>query len=179
MMKRAISEYSHINKIAAQKFDEMLREIVEEYNNRDNNVFANKVAGEVHEAVMKEIESKVDGLSDKLLELFKELKTDKEKFKTLGITFEEKAFYDILVAVRDDNHFEYADAKCIELAKKIKELIDNSSVYADWKNNANLRAQLNVDIIDLLYSNGYPPEWHDKVYDRVMEQVDNFKKNED
>ena len=179
MMKRAIREYAGVNRLAAKKFDEMLGKIVEEYNNRDDNVFANKVAGEVHEAVMKEIESKVDGLSDHIIELFKALKKDKEKFKALGITFEEKAFYDILVAVRDDNRFEYPDGKCIELAKKIKELIDNTAIYADWRNNSNLRNQLNVDVIDLLYVNGYPPEWHDKVYDRVMEQVDNFKRHQE
>ena len=179
MMRRAIKEYSLVNRLAAMKFDEMLAEIVEEYNNRDSNVFANKVAGEVHEAVMKEVEKKVEGLSDKILELLKALKSDKEKFKTLGITFEEKAFYDILVAVRDDNKFEYPDDRCIDLAKKIKSLIDDSTVYADWKNNANLRDKLNADIINLLYVNGYPPEWYDDVYDRVMEQVDNFKKNEE
>ena len=179
MMKRAIREYSMTNKIAAKRFDDMLDEIVKEYNNRDSNVFANKVAGEVHEAVMKEVESKVEGLSEKIIELFRKLKTDKEKFKALGITFEEQAFYDILVAVRDDNKFEYADEKCLELAKKIKALIDNTAIYADWKNNANLRNQLNVDIIDLLYANGYPPAWHEKVYERVMEQVDNFKRYED
>ena len=179
MMKRAIREYSMTNKIAAKRFDDMLDEIVKEYNNRDSNVFANKVAGEVHEAVMKEVESKVEGLSEKIIELFRKLKTDKEKFKALGITFEEQAFYDILVAVRDDNKFEYADKKCLELAKKIKALIDDTAIYADWKNNANLRNQLNVDIIDLLYANGYPPAWHEKVYDRVMEQVDNFKRYED
>ena len=177
MMKRAIREYSRVNKLAAKKFDEMLAEIVKEYNNRDSNVFANKVAGEVHEAVMKEVEKKVEGLTGKILELFKALKTDKEKFKALGITFEEKAFYDILVAVRDDNKFEYADEKCLDLAKKIKALIDNSTIYADWINNKKLRARLNVEIINLLYVNGYPPEWHDKVYDRVMEQVDNFKRH--
>lgn len=178
IMKRAIREYSLTNKIAAKRFDEMLDEVVKEYNNRDNNVFANKVAGEVHEAVMNEVNSKVESLSDKILELFKELKTDKEKFKALGITFEEKAFYDILIAVRDDNKFEYADEKCLELAKKIKALIDDTAIYADWKNNANLRNQLNVEIVDLLYDNGYPPEWHDKVYERVMDQVDNFKHNQ-
>ena len=179
MMRRAIKEYSLTNKIAAKRFDEMLEEVVREYNNRDNNVFANKVAGEVHKAVMREVDRKIEGLSAKILDLFKALKADKEKFKALGITFEEKAFYDILVAVRDDNHFEYPDDKCLKLAKKIKELIDNTAIYADWKNNANLRNQLNVDIVDLLYLNGYPPEWYDKVYDRVMEQVDNFKRHEE
>ena len=41
----------------------------------------------------------------------------------MGISFEEKAFYDILVKVRDDHGFPYADEKCVVLAKKIKELV--------------------------------------------------------
>ena len=175
LMRRAIREYEKTNKLAARKFDEMLEEIVKEYNTRDNSVFGNKVAGEVHEKVMQEVDRKVESLSERILTLFRELNKDKEKFKALGITFEEKAFFDILVAVRDDNSFEYPDAKCLELARKIKELVDNTAVYADWKNNKNLRDDLNVEIVDLLYANGYPPKWHDKVYDRVMEQVENFK----
>ena len=35
-----------------------------------------------------------------------------------------------------------------------------------------------MDIVDLLYINGYPPEWCEGAYERVKEQVDNFKKNE-
>lgn len=178
MMKRAISEYSKTNKVAAARFDEMLDEIIREYNNRDRNIFANKVAGEVHDAVIEEVNKKVDGLSDRIIELLNALKADKETFKSLGITFEEKAFYDILIAVRDDNKFEYPEEKCIELAKKIKALIDNTSIYADWHNNTNLRAQLHMDIVDLLYMNGYPPEWCEGAYERVKAQVDNFKKNE-
>ena len=175
LMRRAIRDYEKTNRLAARKFDEMLEEIVKEYNTRDNSVFGNKVAGEVHEKVMQEVERKVESLSERILNLFRELNKDKEKFKELGITFEEKAFFDILVAVRDDNTFEYPDEKCLELARKIKELVDNTAVYADWKNNKNLRDDLNVEIVDLLYANGYPPKWHDKVYDRVMEQVENFK----
>ena len=94
----------------------------------------------------------------------------------MGITFEEKAFFDILVAVRDENKFEYPDEKCVELSKKIKELIDNTAIYADWNNNDNLKAELADNMIDLLYDNGYPPAWNDDVYDRVMDQVNNFKK---
>ena len=37
---------------------------------------------------------KINGLSNKLLDILKELKTDSEKFKVLGITFEEKTFFD-------------------------------------------------------------------------------------
>ncbi|MBV7504809.1 DUF3387 domain-containing protein [Bacillus sp. sid0103] len=43
--------------------------------------------------------------------------------RELGITYEEKAFYDILVKVRDDHGFPYANDKCLVLANKIKILL--------------------------------------------------------
>ena len=176
MLTKAIKEYSKTNKIAAKKFEDMLKELVQQYNDRDKDIFGNKVAGQAVEQIQQEVDKKVQSLTDQILELFKSLKKDKEKFKELGITFEEKAFFDILVAVRDENKFEYPDEKCVELSKKIKELIDNTAIYADWNNNDNLKAELADNMIDLLYDNGYPPAWNDDVYDRVMDQVNNFKK---
>ena len=178
MLAKAIKEYSKINKAAAKKFEDMLSDIVQQYNDRDKDVFGNKVAGVTVDLIQKEVDKKVETFTDKIIELFKNLKKDKEKFKELGITFEEKAFFDILVDVRDEHKFEYPDAKCIELSKKIKELIDNTAIYADWNNNDNLKAELADNMIDLLYDNGYPPAWNDDVYERVMDQVNNFKKYE-
>ena len=176
MLAKAIKEYSKTNKIAAKKFEDMLKELIQQYNDRDKDIFGNKVAGQAVDQIQQEVDKKVQSLTDKILELFKSLKKDKEKFKELGITFEEKAFFDILVAVRNENKFEYPDEKCVDLSKKIKELIDNTAIYADWNNNDNLKAELADNMIDLLYDNGYPPAWNDDVYDRVMDQVNNFKK---
>lgn len=176
MLSKAIKEYSKTNMVAAKRFEDMLKELVQQYNDRDKDIFGNKVAGQTVAQIQQVIDTKVQSLTDKILELFKSLKKDKEKFKELGISFEEKAFFDILVAVRDENKFEYADEKCVDLSKKINELIDNTAIYADWNNNDNLKAELADNMIDLLYDNGYPPAWNDDVYDRVMEQVNNFKK---
>lgn len=73
----------------------------------------------------------------------------------MGISFEEKAFYDILVKVRDDHHFEYADDKCVVLAKEIKKLVDDKAQYADWASRDDIKNQLNMDLTILLYQNGY------------------------
>ena len=53
--------------------------------------------------------------------LMKQLKDEQESFNSLGIDYEEKAFYDILVAVAQKFHFEYPEDKNIELAKAIRE----------------------------------------------------------
>jgi len=54
--------------------------------------------------------------------------------------------------------------------------VDNSSVYADWINNRNVRSQLQNDLIKTLYRNGYPPQWNDEIFRKVLEQVENYKK---
>lgn len=82
---------------------------------------------------------------------------DKMSFEKIGISFEEKAFYDILVKVRNDHGFSYNDGKCIILAKKIKELIEDKSKYVDWSTKDNIKNELNRDLTILLYQNGYPP----------------------
>lgn len=51
------------------------------------------------------------------------LKEDNASFEEMKITFEEKAFYDILIKVRDTHGFPYADEKCITLAKGIRSLL--------------------------------------------------------
>ena len=167
LLRRAIADYGRTNKVKAIEFDERLRQVVDEYNSRDKLVFTSEVVADF-----------VDDLSDQLIHIIKDLKGDKESFENMGITFEEKAFYDILVKVRDDHDFPYADEKCIVLAKKIKELVDDKACFADWAVRDDIKNQLNMDLTVLLYENGYPPEWDEEVFEKVMAQAENFKKNE-
>ena len=116
------------------------------------------------------------------------MKEDRESFRRVGLTFEEKAFYDILMSLRDQYNFEYGEdkvvdgvtvnEKCKSLAKKIKEIIDTKSSFADWLNNQNVRNQLKYDIKICLVKNGYPPQYSPEVFRKVMEQVENFEENQ-
>ncbi|MCD8287971.1 MAG: HsdR family type I site-specific deoxyribonuclease [Porphyromonadaceae bacterium] len=175
---QAIREYSRTNKLRAEHFNEMLKKTIEAYNKRDKLPFANESAKDVIENVSNIVVNEIDKLSDKLIGLLKELHTDSKKFKELGITFEEKAFYDVLVETRNRHGFEYADEHCITLAKKIKGLIDDTAVYADWLNNDNLKYRLSFQLTILLHHEGYPPEWDEEVFQKVLEQVENYKNNE-
>ena len=178
MVAKAIRAYSKTNKIRAEHFQKMLEETIDAYNTRDKLTFANEVTQDVVNEVGDLVSYKVNSLSEKLKRIFSELKKDSEKFKELGITFEEKAFFDVLTEVRDKHGFEYADDRCIELAKKIKLLIDNTAVYADWLNNDNLKGELASELTVLIYKEGYPPEWDEEVFEKVLEQVENYKRNE-
>ena len=139
LVAKAIRAYSRTNKLQAEHFQKMPEDTIDAYNTRDKLTFTNDVTQNVVNDVYDIVSYKINGLSNKLLDVLKELKTDSEKFKVLGITFEEKTFFDILVEVRDKHGFEYADDRCIELARKIKVLIDDTAIYADWFNNDDLK----------------------------------------
>ncbi|MCW4080069.1 DUF3387 domain-containing protein [Prevotella copri] len=156
----------------------IISELADEYNTRDNLTFTNEVAHATIDAVTDIVDEKVKSLTDKLVELFKDLKADSQKFKDLGISFEEKAFFDVLVSVRDTHQFEYPEERCIELAKKIKLLVDDMTIYADFINNNSLKSKLSNDLMMLLYKSGYPPVWNQEVFQKIMEQVDNYKYNQ-
>lgn len=179
LVAQAIKAYSKTNKVRAEHFQKMLEETIEAYNTRDNLTFVNQVTQDVVNDVCDMVSYKINGLSGRLMNILKELKADSEKFKVLGITFEEKAFYDVLVEVRDRHKFEYADERCIALAKKIKEKIDDTAVYADWLNNDNLKSKLASELTILLFKEEYPPQWDEEVFQKVLEQVENYKKNND
>ena len=96
MLNKAIKEYSHTNKVRGEEFMEMLNKVVDKYNTRDKLTFTNEVATDAVNSINGVVDGKITELTDQLLQLFKDLNTDKEEFIKLGITFEEKAFYDIL-----------------------------------------------------------------------------------
>ena len=98
------------------------------------------------------------------------------------IDYEEKAFYDILVAVAEKFQFDYPDDKNIELAKEIRAALRDKEKYSDWANSMQIKALMQADIIMILAKHGYPPvppEIYEKVYNDILEQAENFKKYSD
>ena len=183
MLKKQISEYSRTNQMAAKKFQEMLEETIKVYHERRKHLTMEE-AGEAQELTSEEI---IRNATEQALKILKDMNVDRESFRKIGLTFEEKAFYDILMALRDEYNFEYGtdrvvdgvvvNDKCKALAQKIKEIIDTKSSFADWLNNQIVRDQLKFDIKVCLIKNGYPPQYSPEVFRKVMEQVENFEEN--
>ena len=181
MLRKSIKEYKDTNKIAAEKYEELLNKTLEEYHNRRASLSSAEATSTQAEAV----NSIIQNATQQALDILSKLGEDKDSFRKLGLTFEEKAFYDILMHLRDKYNFEFGEDKkvggliindkCKVLAQKIKELIDVQSSFTDWLNNSNVRADLNQKIFFCLHQNGYPPQHNDEVFDQVMEQVENFK----
>lgn len=183
MLRKQIKEYSKTNQMAAKKIQEMLEETINQYHERRKHLTLEE-AGVAQEKTVDEI---IKNATEQALRILNDMKADRESFRKIGLTFEEKAFYDILMALRDEYNFEYGvdknvdgvvvNDKCKSLAKKIKEIIDVKSSFADWLNNQIIRDQLKFDIKVCLIKNGYPPQYSPEVFRKVMEQVENFEEN--
>ena len=162
LLSYAIEEFKRVNKIKSIEFAERMKAVVETYNNRrKDETFANEV---------------LDDVANQLVDLIHELKTERESFKNIGIDYEEKAFYDILLAVSRKYEFEYPNDKMIELSKEIRVVVEDKAKYTDWSTREDIKASLQVDLIILLDKYGYPPVTIDDVYKEVLEQAENFKK---
>ena len=71
---------------------------------------------------------------------------------------------------------------------KLEKLDKSWNFYSDisflsWLNNLkelnltrnDIKNKLNMDLTVLLYKSGYPPEWDEEVFEKIMEQAENFK----
>ncbi|MEH2931209.1 type I restriction endonuclease subunit R [Candidatus Ventrimonas sp. KK005] len=162
LLSYAIEEFKRVNKIKSIEFAERMKAVVENYNNRrKDEAFANEV---------------LDDVANQLADLIQELKAERNSFQDIGIDYEEKAFYDILLAVSKKYEFEYPDDKMIALSKEIRAVVDDKAKYTDWSTREDIKATLQVDLIILLDKYGYPPVTIDDVYKEVLEQAENFKK---
>lgn len=183
MLRKQIKEYGRVNQLAAKSFQEMIEKTIDEYHERRKHLTAEE-AGATQEAASEDI---IKAATEQALVILRQMNENRESFRKIGLTFEEKAFYDILIALRDQYKFEYGidkevngivvNDKCKTLAKKVKEIIDTESSFVDWLNNQNVRNQLKLKIKICLVKNGYPPQYSPEVFTKVMEQVENFEEH--
>ena len=166
LLKRAIKEFGKTNRLKAIEFSKKLKNVIDRYNSRNTISDVEDIIDDV-----------VNNLSEELEKIFTDLKQEKQSFENLGITFEEKAFYDILIAVAEKYGFkeQLAEDTYIFLAKGIQKLVGNKSKYTDWTNRQDVKDELYADVAKLLKKNGYPPKTIDVAYDEIMKQVENYK----
>ena len=105
--------------------------------------------------------------------MFEELRKENESFAGLGIDIEGKSFYDVLKSLA----VKYEFYKLLDLAKLVKDEVDDKAKYTDWSQRDDIKAELKVNLIILLADNDYPPVDRDEVYKEIFEQAQNFKKN--
>lgn len=162
LLNKAIGEIKKVNRVKGVDFTKKMESLVERYNDRDaNDIFRSEVYEEM-----------ANQLTDLIWDVYKEFNAGND----IGIDFEEKAFYDILLEMCVKYEFTYPEDKLIELAKSVKKLVDGQAKYPDWNKRADIKSALKVGLIILLDEHGYPPVERDEVYKEIFEQAENYKK---
>ena len=163
MLAKAIGEFKQVNKLKAVDFSERFKSLVDKYNERKE-----------EDVLVSEV---LEDFSDEIINMYQDLKSEMGSFEDMGINLEEKAFYDILLALAIKYDFQYPEDKLLDLAKAVKDVVDDKAKYTDWSQREDIKAELKVDLIMLLAKFGYPPVDRDEVYKEIFEQAENFKKN--
>ena len=164
LLAKAIDALKKTNKLKGVDFSKQFAALVEKYNDRSE-----------HDVLQSTV---LEDFTDEIIDLYHAIREERESFAELGIDFEEKAFYDILKALTIKYDFEYPEDKLLELAKKVKVIVDDKAKYTDWSQRDDIKAELKVDLIILLADHGYPPIDRDEVYKDIFEQAENFKKHQ-
>jgi type I restriction enzyme R subunit len=137
------------NVVVERRFSEMLERAMNAYTNRS--LTAAEVIAE-------------------LVELAKEMKTERERGATLGLRDDELAFYDA-VCQNDSAVMELGDEVLKKIAQELVEVV-RSNVTVDWDKKEQVRASLRRHIRRLLTIYNYPPDKQDSAVQLVMQQAE-------
>ncbi|NMM50751.1 type I restriction endonuclease subunit R [Marinigracilibium pacificum] len=162
LLKKAIGELKKTNRAQGIDFSRKFQSLVDLYNERKE---SDTLEGKVY-----------DEMADALTNMVMEMQAIYTSGNELGISFEEKAFYDILKELAYKYHFQYPEEKLIPLSKAVKDVVDDKAKYTDWSKRDDIKAELKVDLILLLGEYDYPPVDRDEVYHEIFEQAENYKK---
>lgn len=163
LLEKAIGEFKKVNQLQGINFSRRFQALMDRYNERREDDVLN---GE-----------EFDTFSQEMADIIYDIKTEMGTYADMGIDIEEKAFYDILLHMREKYQFTYDDDSMLALAKEMKQVVDNSAQYPDWSKRDDIKAKLKVDLILLLHKHGFPPVANDDVYQNVLAQAENFKMN--
>lgn len=155
LLKGVIGGYKHTNVVQSQKFSDLLSESLSAY--------------------LKGMLSNEEVIEE-LIRLAKQIKESEQAGNDLGLTKEEKAFYDALTQPEMVRKA-YSDEEFVALTKELtEELRKNRTI--DWNKRESARAQMRVMIKRLLKKYNYPPEGQEQALEIVMEQCNQWADQE-
>ena len=156
LVKDKIKNFERTNIVQSLKFSEMM-----------NNALSNYLKGLLtNEEVIAE-----------LLRMAEEIRRCEEEGNELGLTIEEKAFYDALCSpqgVKDA----YSDEEFVQLTKELTDQLRKNRTI-DWNHKDSARAKMRVMVKRLLKKYHYPPEGQEQALNTVMAQCNKWADDED
>lgn len=143
-----IKSIQKTNVVQAEKYSELLKKSINKYNTR----------GITSEIAIRE-----------LIELAKDMKTMKEEGEELGLTVEEKAFYDVISKNSDEDEQVLKDI-AVGIAKTIEE-----NMTIDWTKRSSEKARMRVKIKRFLRKNKFKTDL--ETIDLVITQAELMAEN--
>ena len=155
LLKKLLAErihvYQHSNLVQSQKFSEML-----------NMTLSNYLKGMLtNEEVIEE-----------LLKMAKEIAAAENEANALGLSKEEKAFYDALTRPRAVQDF-YTNDQLVEMTRELTDALRKNRTI-DWQQKESARAGMRRLIKRLLKKYKYPPEEEQNALDIVLKQCEQW-----
>ncbi len=151
LLKERIRKFERTNIVQSQKFSDLL-----------NQALSNYLKGMLtNEEVIEE-----------LLKMAEEIKRSEEQGNELGLSAEEKAFYDALSSPEGIKEA-YSDEQFVALTKELTEQLRKNRTI-DWNRKESSRAKMRVLVKRLLKKYKYPPEGREKALEVVMAQCNKW-----
>jgi type I restriction enzyme, R subunit len=142
--------WSKRNLVLGRQFSEMLEATIRKYQNRS--IDAAQVISS-------------------LIELAKSMKDARDRGTMLGLSQEEEAFYDALVAADGTAIGVLGDSALREIAKQLVATV-RKNVSIDWTVKESVRAKLRLYVKRILKERGYPPSGQETATKTVLEQAE-------
>ncbi|MFG0252377.1 MAG: type I restriction enzyme endonuclease domain-containing protein, partial [Phycisphaerales bacterium JB038] len=137
------------NVVQARSFAEMLEQSLRRYQNR---------AIEAAQVL------------EELIELARQMREADRRGEDLGLSDDERAFYDAL-ETNDSAVAVLGDDTLRGIARELVEAV-RSNVTIDWTIRENVRAKMRVIVKRILRRHGYPPDKQEKATETVLEQAE-------
>ena len=155
LVRGKIRNFERTNIVQSLKFSEMM-----------NNALSNYLKGLLtNEEVIAE-----------LLRMADEIKRCEEEGNELGLTIEEKAFYDALSSPQGVKEA-YSNEEFVKLTKELTEQLRKNRTI-DWNHKDSARAKMRVMVKRLLKKYHYPPEGQEQALQTVMAQCNKWADDE-
>ena len=156
LLKERIHQFQRSNVVQSKKFSDLL-----------NMALSNYLKGMLtNEEVIEE-----------LLKMAAEIKQDEEESNKLGLSVEEKAFYDALSSPEGIREA-YTDEQFVALTKELTEQLRKNRTI-DWNRKESARAKMRVLVKRLLKKYKYPPEGQEKALETVMAQCNKWSDDDE
>ncbi|WP_206435635.1 type I restriction endonuclease subunit R [Actinobaculum sp. 352] len=149
LLKEQIKAYQKTSVVKGQKFSDMLQKALNGYLN-----------GMLTNAQVIE----------ELVNLAKEMMKDRDDAEQLGLTEEEKAFYDALTKPQAVKDF-YDNDQLVAITRELTEAMRNNATI-DWQRKESARAGMRRAVKRLLRKYKYPPEGAEEAMATVMAQCE-------